>query len=95
MCEACHAIMPIGVEDIFTGSIQPLTIHLGILLVKIGKLIINFGLILCLLATGDVYAKRSPRVKEVEGFNHQVINNSNIVICVYHEPFQESYLVSQ
>ena len=34
-------------------------------------------------------------MKEVEGFNHQVINNSNIVICAYHKPFQESYLVSQ
>ena len=34
-------------------------------------------------------------MKEVEGFNHQVINNSNIVICAYHRPFQESYLVSQ
>ena len=36
-------------------KIKPLTIHLDILLVKIGKLIINFGLILCLLATGEVY----------------------------------------
>ena len=31
----------------------------------------------------------------MEGFKLQVINNSNIVVCVYHKPFQESYLVSQ
>ena len=42
-------------------KIKPLTIHLGILLVKIGKLIINFGLILCLLATGEVYMASGAR----------------------------------
>ena len=52
-------------------------------------------LILCLCNWGGVYGRRSPRVKEVEGFKLQVINNSNIVVCVYHKPFQESYLVSQ
>ena len=31
----------------------------------------------------------------MEGFNHQVINISNIVVCAYHKTFQESYLVSQ
>ena len=42
-------------------KIKPLTIHLDILLVKIGKLIINFGLILCLLATGEVYMASGAR----------------------------------
>ena len=32
-------------------------------------------------------------MKEVGGFNNQVINNSNIVICAYHKSFQENYLV--
>ena len=39
-------------------------------------------LILCLCNWGGVYGRRSPRVKEVEGFKLQVINNSNIVVCV-------------